>query len=527
MPQVPTYDGPQVRTQALQPVFQRAPDVSSGAQAIARGLGQVAEVADNQAQRQMRQQVETESNKLDTEITAGWLEWNTAALRNPAYRGEGVAQYEADAAKWWDDAKQKYTSVASPMVREQLGLSLGRKRTQAVGSVAGYATQERERFADDQAEAAAQKTIEFGIDTGDTAGAAARVRQIAAEKGARKGWSTEMVMAEQQKYLGNLHLSHITRLAESNPVKAREYYEANKGEIPGTAQPRVEQVLKAETDNQFASQFAAGVAAKPLAEQLSEAAKIDSPERREKALTQIRNTHALVKAAQAEREQVVKDQAWQLVGQGKKVPEALLAQMDGRGRVELQDYLRTRAKQASEGTTVKTDWATYIDAREKLAAGEKVNLVALTTKIAPAQMEQLLDIQTKAKNPSKAPEVASSEQQLGAFTTSLDLKGENVGKFKAAAYDMFNEHLKRTGKEPTFEERDKIMRDLNREIVTKPGWLWDTKEPAFKAEPETRRRALAAPAAPTAPLRVKNVEEARALKPGTVFIDPQGVERIR
>jgi len=336
-----------------------------------------------------------------------------------------------------------------------------------------------------------------------------------------------MVMAEQQKYLGNLHLSHITRLAENNPVKAREYYEANKGEIPGTAQPRVEQVLKAEADNQFAAQFAAGVAAKPLAEQLSDAAKIDNPERREKALTQIRNNHALVKAAQAEREQVVKDQAWQLVGQGKKVPEALLAQMDGRGRVELQDYLKTRAKQASEGTQVKTDWATYIDAREKLAAGEKVNLVALTTKIAPAQMEQLLDIQTKAKNPSKAPEVASSEQQLGAFTTSLDLKGENLGKFKAAAYDMFNEHLKRTGKEPTFEERDKIMRDLNREIVTKPGRWWDTTDLAYKAEPETRRRALAAPAAPAAPLRVKTVEEARALKPGTVFIDPQGVERIR
>lgn len=528
MPQVPAYDGPQVRTQALQPVFQRAPDVSSGAQSIARGLGQVAEVADNLAQRQMRQQIETESNKLDTEITAGWLEWNTAALRNPAYRGEGVAQYEADAAKWWDDAKQKYTSVASPMVREQLGLSLGRKRTQAVGSVAGYVTQERERFADDQAEAAAQKTIEFGIDTGDTAGAAARVRQIAAEKGARKGWSTEMVMAEQQKYLGNLHLSHITRLAESNPAKAREYYEANKAEIPGTAQPRVEQVLKAEADNQFATQFAAGVAAKPLAEQLSEAAKIDNPERREKALTQIRNNHALVKAAQAEREQIVKDQAWQLVGQGKKVPEALLAQMDGRGRVELQDYLKTRAKQAAEGTQVKTDWATYIDTRERLAAGEKVNLVALTTKIAPAQMEQLLDIQTKAKTPEKQREVATAEQQLSAFVDGLQLKGEKDGKFKAAAYDLFNEHLRRTGKEPTFEERDKIMRDLNKVIVTKPGMIWDSKDPAYLADRDVRNKAIGVDQPPPAALpRVKSVAEARALKPGTVFIDPQGVERIR
>ena len=526
MPQVPLYEGPQVRTQALRPVFQNTPDVSSGAQAIARGLGVLGEVADRQVQRQ----AETESNKLDTEITAGWLEWNTAALRNPAYRGEGVAQYEADAAKWWDDAKQKYTATASPMVREQLGLSLGRKRTQAIGSVAGYVTQERERFADDQAEAAAQKSIEFGVDTGDTAGAAARVRQIAVEKGARKGWSPEMVMADQQRLLGTLHLSHITRLAESNPAKAREYYDANKGEIPATAQPRVEQVLKAEGDNQFATQFAASVAAKPLGEQLAEASKITDPERREKALTQVRNNHAMVKAAQAEREQAVKDQAWQLVGQGKKVPEALLVQMDGRGRVELQDYLKTKAKQAAEGTSVKTDWATYIELREKLATGEKINLVPFTTKIAPKEMEQLLDIQTKVKSPGKVPEVASSEQQLGAFVDSLGLKGDNDGKFKAAAYDLFNEHFKRTGKEPTFEERDKIMRDLNKEIVTKPGWLWDTKDPAFKAERDVRNKALGVgqpPAAPSALPRVRNVEEARALKPGTRFIDPDGVERVR
>jgi hypothetical protein len=525
MPQVPLYEGPQVRTQALRPVYQNAPDVSSGLQSLARATGQLGEELD----RKIKRDAEVEANRIDSDITSGWLAWDSAAKRDPKYRGEGVAQYEADAAKWWDDAKKNYGADANGLVREQIGIALTRKRTQAMGSVMGYVTQERERFADDKAEAAAKSTIEFGVDTGDTAGAAARVRQIAAEKGARKGWTTEMVQADQQRLLGTLHLSYIETLVERDAKAARSYYEANKAEIPAQVQSRVEKVLTGEADNQFATQFAASVATKPFSEQLAEAAKIEDPARREKTLTQIRNNQAMVKAAQQEREAAVSDQAWQLVGQGKKVPEALLAQMDGRGRVQLQDYLKDRAKQAASGEAVKTDWAVYIDAREKLAAGEKVNLVALTTKIAPAQMEQLLDIQTKTKNPSKVPEVATSEQQLSAFTRSLDLKGENVGKFQAAAYDLFNEHLKRTGKEPTYDEREKIMRDLNREIVTKPGFFWDTKDPAFKADREVRNKALGvgAPAPAAGPVRITSTDEWARLPKGTIYIDPQVNQRTK
>jgi hypothetical protein len=521
MPQVPLYEGPQVRTQALQPVFGRTPDVSSGTQALARAAGVIGEVADREATRR----AETEANRIDDEITRGWLEWDAA--NRPKYRGQNVEQYQAEATKWWDDAKTSYAGNASPMAQARVGQVLGRKRNQAFGSVSSYVNSEKERFADDRSEAAAQSSIEFGVDTGDTAGAAARVRQIAAEKGARKGWTTELVQAEQQRLLGTLHVTHIQRLVERDAAKAQAYYDANKGEIPATAQPRVEQVLKGEADNQFATQFAARVATKPLSEQLAEAATIEDPTRRDKALTQIRNNQAMVKAAQQEREAAASDQAWQLVGQGKKVPETLLAQMDGRNRVQLQDYVKEKAKQAATGTPVKTDWATYIDAREKLAAGEKVNLVALTTKVAPAQIEQLLDIQTKTRTPSKAPEVATSEQQLAAFTRSLDLKGENVGKFQSAAYDLFNEHLKRTGKEPTYDEREKIMRDLNREIVTKPGFLWDTKDPAFKADREVRNKALGVGAAPAAPVRITSTEEWARLPKGTVYIDPQGNQRTK
>lgn len=484
MPQVPLYRGPAVGARPLQPVYQNTPDVSSGLRVVGQSLTQIGDLAD----RQVRRDAEAEANKVDTDITTGWLEWD--AVHRRKYQGQNAGEYETAAREWWDKARETYGKDVSPLAQQAIGPALARKRAQALGAVANHVGAEKERWADDQAEAAAQTTIDFGVDTGDVTGAAERVRKIAAEKGSRKGWSTEQTQAEQQRLLGTLHLAHITRAVETNPAKAREYYEAHKGEIPAAAQARVEQVLKGEADNQFATQFAAERATKPLSEQLAAAAAIKDPERREKTITQIRNNHAMVQAAQREREQAASDEAWQMVAQGKKVPERILMQLNGRERVQLRDYLTQKAKQDAEGKPVKTDWAVYIAAREKLAAGEKVNLVELTTKVAPAQLEQLLDIQTKTKEPKKLPEVASSEQQISGFARTLDLKKEKLGQFQSAAYDRFNEFFKRTGKEPNYDDRQKILDDLNKEIVTSKGWIWDSKAPAYQAPKDVRDKAL-------------------------------------
>lgn len=493
MARVPVYDGPQVRSNALQPVAQREIDVSSGMRAAGQALGQIGEMAD----KVVRRDAETEANRIDSEITSGWLQWDAENRRK--YQGQNVDEYGVEANKWWDKAREAYGPNLSPMVQQAIGQQLARKKAQALASVAGHIGTEKERFADDAGEKAALTAIEFGVDTGDTVGAGNQVRKIVAERGSRKGWTTEMVQADQQRLLGTLHLSAITVMAEKDPTKARAYYDANKGEIPATAQARVEQVLKAEGDNQFAQQFAAQQATKPLAEQLKAAGEITDPERRTKALTEVRNNHAMVKAAQAEQEAAASDEAWQMVGKGRRVPEQVLMRMNGKERVQLQDHLVDRARLAANagnaGGAVKTDWATYIDTREKLAAGEKVDLRLLTTKIGPAQLEQLLDIQTKGKDPAKRPEVATSEQQLSAFTRTLDLKGEKVGQFQSAAYDRFNMFLKAKGKEPTYDERQQILDQLTMDVVTKPGLIWDSKAPAYQAPKATRDKALPLPTA--------------------------------
>lgn len=491
MATIPTYDGPQVRSNALSPVYQKEIDVSSGLKTAGNALTGIADLAD----KAVRRDAETEANTVDNEITAGWLQWDAENRRK--YQGQNVGEYEAKATEWWANAKTTYGANLSPLAQRAIGQTLGRKQTQALGGVAAHVNSEKERFADDQGEKAAQSAIEFGVDTGDTAGAASQVRKIAAERGARKGWDTGMVQAEQQRLLGTLHLTVVDRLAQTDATKAQAYYEANKGEIPATAQARVEQVLKGEGDNQFATQFAAKQATKPLGEQLAAAADIQDPQRREKTLLQIRNNHAMVKAAQQEQEQAASDTAWQMVGKGQRVPERVLMQMNGKERVQLQEHLVDRTRVLAAGTSVKTDWPTYIAAREALASPDPevrkaVNLTALTTKVAPAQLEQLLDLKTKATDPKKAAEVATSEQQIGSFTRSMDLKGEKVGQFQSAAYDLFNEHLKAKGKEPTYDERQAILDNLVKDIVIKPGYIWDTTGPAYTAPKAVRNAALVA-----------------------------------
>ncbi len=488
MAQVPVYGGAQVRSNALQPVQQREVDVSSGLRAAGAALTQVADLGD----KVIRRDAETEANRIDAKITAGWLQWDAENARE--YQGEKADQYAADAAKWWDDAREKYGANLNPMVQGAVGPTLDRKKAQALAGVQAKIGAEKERFADQVYDAAQNTDIEYAVDTGDYAGISARIRARAAELGSRKGWKTEQVVAEQQKRLGAMHLTAITTLAEREPAKASKYLEDNKAEIPQQAQVRARALIDGELDNQRAKTLAAQNAGKPLAEQLAAGADLP-PAVRERYNTEVRNNHAMVKAAQVEQEQAASDEAWQLVGKGRRVPEAVLMRMNGRERVQLQDHLRDRAKQAASGESVKTDWTAYIDAREKLAAGEKVDLRLLTTKVAPAQLEQLLDIQTKSRDPGKRVEVATSEQQLGAYTRQIDLKGEKLGQFQAAAYDRFNMHLKAKGKEPTYDERQAILDQLTQEVVTDKGIIWDSKAPAYQAPKATRDKALPLPTA--------------------------------
>jgi PIN domain nuclease of toxin-antitoxin system len=426
MPQVPVYQERQVRTAPLQPVLQQTPDVSSGARALAQGLGQVAEVADRMDLRDAQAKAST----AESTITSEWLKWDSAN-RNK-YRGANADGYAPAAEAWWKSAAETAGKDLDPRSKLLASQNLRAKQTAAMGNVLTFTGAEKERHADETYAADVNTTIQFGVTSGDVASTATQIRDKAAVLGARKGWTTEQVQAEAGKNLSSMHLAQISKLAEMDAAKAQKYYDENKAEVGFQNQARVEQVLKGELDNQFATQEAARLAALPLKEQLAEAAKIADPQRREKTLMQMRNNYALVKQAEAEQEAQFSNQAWQNFATGQKTPEAILSAMSGRERVQLQEAQRARSERMAAGTPVKTDFNTWYVLNDKISRGEKVDLRAYTEKVSGDDLKGLANRQQTAGKPGGQEGLFNKQQRVdGMF---LELTGKAAKDDPARAY---------------------------------------------------------------------------------------------
>ena len=477
MPQVPVYSGPQVRTEALRPVWQQTPDVSSGARAIAQGLNAVAEAADRIDLRD----AQAKADAADATITSEWLKWD--AENRPKYRGANVDAYEPAAQEWWKKAAETYGKDLSPRAKALASNNLVRKQGSALANVTQFVGAEKERHATDTFNAKIATSIQFGVTTGDVAGSAAGIRRDVAEFGAARGWTTEQVQAKQLESLSAMHLAQISKLAATDANAAQAYYQANKAEVASANQPRVEEVLRGEADNQFATQFAASVANKPLGEQLADAAKITDGTKREKALTQIRNNYALKRQAEQEVEAANSDKAWQLFAQNQKIPETVLSGMNGRERVQLQEAQRVRAERLAEGRAVKTDFKTWYEVQERIARGERVDLRAYTEKISGSDLQALAKAQQTVAKPGELEGYFSKQQRVeGAFQeiTGKPAKDDPARAYtfqKAVDNAMLAESAAKKRALTPAEEQDVVDR-VTKDMVYVKGFVSNSQMPA-------------------------------------------------
>jgi hypothetical protein len=484
MPVVPTYE-PRVREQALEGGFQRAPDTGRDLMRAGEALMRVAEVADRIDLR------DAQAKAFDAEarITGEWLKWDGAARQK--YRGQNVDQYAPAAEEWWGKAAETYGKELDPRARAIASKSLANKRIQAINSVGTFTNAEKERFADETYAADVATTIQFGVTSGEVAGTAQQIRDKAVQLGVRKGWTIEQVQAEQLRNLSALHLAQITKLASTDAAEAQKYYQDNKAEVAAANQPRVEEILKGEADNQAATQFAASVAGLPLKEQLAKASDITDPQRREKALTQLKNNYALVKQVEQEAENAASDQAWQMVGQGRRVPEAVLSQMSGRERVQLQEHLRARADRLAEGRTVKTDPTKlaelYDMARDDPEAFKRLKLATLTERVSASDLTTLGRLQRDMIQPDKEQGAITTVQAISTYTR--EMSKSNAALFQSEALNAIDRFQIERKRPPTLEERRKLLDDLAVEGTIERNFWFDTTKQRFEMTPEERARA--------------------------------------
>jgi hypothetical protein len=491
MPQVPLYNGPQVQTQALKPVYQGNIDVSSGAQALARGLDQAGEALDRIALRD----AEAKANETDTQLTRDFNQWEDE--NRGKYTNQNADGYRAAVDAWWKEAPNKYGAGLDPRAQSLVNKTLNRRQTIALDQAGKYEFAEKEKYADSTTESALTTATVNALKTGDYAGEAQRIRDLTALQGVRKNWDKDQRDAALNARLGAFNVTVITQMAEKDAAAAQQYLTAaiERKEIRPEQQTKLESVIKGEADNQFATQKAAEWASKPLSDQLAEAAKIEDPQRREKTLLQIRNNHTLVKQAEQERENAAADQAWQLFAQGKKIPEATLASMAGRERVQLQEAQRTRSERLSKGTPVNTDWGTYIDVREKLARGEKVDLRGYTEKIGPTQMEQLLDIQSSVgKGGAKQDAMLTDEARINNALTGLGIDKKKDPQGASALTIEIDRRVRaasaaKGGKDLTADEKQTIVDRVVMDKVYVDEWGIDPEKAVSLLKPEEMGKA--------------------------------------
>lgn len=492
MPVVPIVTGPSIQATPLQGGYLQTPDVSSGLRSLAGGLNDVANFAEKVA-------VDQESQRAfatDTKIKSDWIA-KDAELRK-TYRGSNVEGYQAEVKTFWDEAQSTAQADLGNLGKQLVSKSLGAARLQAQSSAQAYFTSEVDRAQNESFNASKTVEIQRGLVDGRPEAIAASadiLRQRNAQQGGIKGWSTEQLQAVNLKDSSDLFGTKIAQLANTDPTAAKAMFDQHREDIDASRHGVIERTLGAELQNQQARQTAASLATKPLADQLEEVAKINDPNLREKTLQAVRENHGLLKAAQQQRESDAADNAWQLVGKGQRVPEVALAQMDGRQRVQLVDYLRSRAEHmASKGNApVKTDPMVHAEMWDMLvndpAKFKAQRLTAYAFKLAPNDLEQLAQQQQKLQSPKTERDATTLTQQMSATMNALKItKPEAKGQFLSFVQGAVDDAQSAKKAPLSFDERQSI---IDRAVLQGPDpdriLPWGEKR-LFQLTPDARSR---------------------------------------
>lgn len=526
MPRIPTYDGPQVRSEALRPVYQRAPDLMTEARQGAQTLAAGAEMID----RRIERDAQDEAFKLELQVRTDYQR-QRAALREQ-YKGDQADQYSAAMADWWKKAPETYGQNASPMAKQIANRSLGQLMVQAEGDTLGYVEGEKRRSREINFRTLQNQTI---VDAGQrvtpenaqalAATTAAQIRDRAIAYAAGEGYGAEVGLAMANEQLAKYHADVAVALASKpgGAQAAKNYLQQYGSAIPLDVRTRLDEAVTKTVNYEAGQNFARSVATLPYTERLKKAGEIANWEEKQAALAAIDADEVRIQRARNE-------QAGQVYGalrlgvlQGREPTPAemvTLTTLDSNKAADLQAVIlaqRKAAKDAAKGEPVKTDWAVYEQVSSAIARGENVEVYRYADRIGAQEIEKLIDRKTQRDNPAKTAEAATSEQQMGAFVAAQEnWNDRQKGLFRSAAYDAFQAVIRRTGKEPTYNERSQIMRELLREIVTSKGVWFDSRDPAFKA-PENVRNSAMAPV-------IAGIAADRQFQTGQIYTDRNGTQ---
>jgi hypothetical protein len=448
MPIVPTYPDRQVRTEALRPVMQQAPDVSSGARALAQGLGQVADVADRIDLRD----AQDAAFKAQATIREEWGV-QRAALRK-AYAKDNADQYKVEADKWWAEAKTKYTAELNPRAQALAGRAIGDFKLAQDNDTVAYVEREKATARDVNFRTLQDTLIRDASATVTPANAAAvsattadTIRKNAIRFAAAEGFSSDVGEKMAREQLDKYHTTVALMLAgrPGGDASAKEYLNQFGKDIPLDMRERVTDQIE---------------------------------------LTAERAKTKATKDLYGNLRFGVENGVYPTTAQYEQ-----LRQLDPLSAATLKQAADAQKKAAlveAQGKEIKTDFAAWQDAYNKISTGQPVDLLQYRNTVSRADLMTLRKVQEDKNKPDKEKDIATTTQVMNLYTGGYAL--EKKQQFNAAFLDEINTLEKEKGRPVTYEEKRKIGQRLivDGEVLSGSVWKNDPNKKYFQATPEER-----------------------------------------
>lgn len=505
MPQVPTYDGPRLRTEALRPVFGNAPDVSSGLQALGRAVGQVGEVVD----RQVMRDAETEAWQAQAKIADEFDKWDTAERQRA--QGANARDYRAKVDAWWTETQKTYGATLSPLAQRAIGKSLAAVRNSTLKSAGDYETQQLELGARSALDATVNSLVKQAIKAGPDGGApivtqaAEQVRSFYNQRGL-DGASAAL------KVTTGAHVTVINQLMQRDPKAAELYFNTHKEQIDPTSWDeiggRLNQV-SAVTDGEAKATELWAATVKPgdyknpvdlfaLEKQAREAFPND-PTRQRAAIQSLREMTTAWNKSQQEMGAANTNSVYGMLDQGvpltrvmrskqwNDLPEPQQRQI----RLQLEQEAAVResraaaseqralaAEQRRERQLLMTNSGKYLEYTDptKLAGMSRVEVQALRSEFGFEATRHLLDRWDTIQKPGKVAEARMDTEDFNRvardllgydqYTARTPQKKSDLGDLKYRVEQVIDMAQRQKGKELTRDEKAVLMKEEMARTVT-------------------------------------------------------------
>ena len=540
MPQVPVYDGPQVREQAQTGGFLDANQFTGGArtlQDVGKSLLDVGAAADRIAQRDAQRA----AYDAQSAIQSKFLDYQQQYQKDRV--GDRAKGLTGDVDKWWASAATTTGKEMDPMSRQLVSQALTQARLQALAGAGQFENQQLEIATDKSWTAAklmaksngvvnALVPVETDADGHPVLGvdsARADLRKKNAEYAVRKGLDATVLGALNLADTTELHTQVLQGLERNDPDAARAYYNKYKDEINGEKQAEISRQIDTVGNAAKAQTLGAQLALRFNYTQTADAQKaIDalpgSPELKTAVRNELEHRHAVqqsdadklnavyigklsemverkvsLAAIQASPEfQAVRDKGAVL----KAVRELQAHNVQLQAATESRDFTRVqrlRAEQEYQGLIKSLPYSDPM----VLSGMTRPQVAALQLELGPHTTQALL---TKwdsfDRNANKLREAKIDNDQFNTIADSLGLSPfqantEDKKRMVATAKDRVEQGIAawqqaHNNQEMPRPDKEKLMRNLIATQITVGGTLWNSNTSVLQI-PEKDIKSIVVP----------------------------------